>query len=364
MLSSQEILDPHRHVPHDVRASIASSLAKYYSELSGLDDPKNRSFSLSRFLSAQAERLPLTGREREICGAAATMCGQEFNPFRCWIPFSAIRAMGTAPGAKGGYLADGQVLDAADALRAWSVVASAGVQILSNLRGNVVIPRVSTAVTASWIGENATAPAETPPTLGAASLTPKTAIALVKFSIQLLRQGESVETFLRAQLLAAAGELLDVAFLAGAGGVQPLGLLGTPGIGTQSGTSLAHAGLLTMRQKCLTAGAREENLQWAGAPAVQELLGARERASGGGKFLWDDNGILGLPARATKNAPASALVAGDFSQSVVGLFGPGLRLEIDPSQDLNSAGLVARVLLLTDVSFPQPSAFTVATSIT
>ncbi len=72
-------------------------------------------------------------------------------------------------------------------------------------------------------------------------------------------------------MLSAVGELLDIAFLNGAGGSQPLGLLNTPGINTQSGTSLAHAGLLAMKQKALTAGGREDALAWVGAPAIQEL---------------------------------------------------------------------------------------------
>lgn len=156
---------------------------------------------------------------------------------------------------------------------------------------------------------------------------------------------EAVEQFLRAQVLSAVGELLDIAFLNGAGGSQPLGLLNTPGINTQSGTSLAHAGLLAMKQKALTAG-------------------GRERSTGGGRFLWDDGYILGGPASATKNAPVGALTVGDFSSAVVGVFGPGIRVDIGPSQDFNNAGLAARVVFLTDVVFPQPSAFTVATSVT
>ena len=86
-------------------------------------------------------------------------------------------------------------------------------------------------------------------------------------------------------------------------------------------------------------------------------LGGRQRFTGSDATLWDsDNGtILGLPAHATKNA--SGLVVGDFSTSVIGVFGPGMRIDIDPSQDFNSAGLVARVMLMCDVAFPQPAAF-------
>ena len=57
-------------------------------------------------------------------------------------------------------------------------------------------------------------------------------------------------------------------------------------------------------------------------------------------------------------------MVGDFSQVAVGLFGSGIRIDVDPSTDFNVGGLVARVLLFCDVGFPNPAAFTVATSIT
>jgi HK97 family phage major capsid protein len=176
--------------------------------------------------------------------------------------------------------------------------------------------------------------------------------------------GDAAELFVRSILMRAAGEALETAYFSGTGGVQPLGLLNHAGIGTQSGSSLAHAGLLAMRKLPLDAGAREAMLQWVGTPTIQETLSGRQRFTGSDATLWDsDNGtILGLPAHATKNA--SSLVVGDFSTSVIGVFGPGLRVDIDPSQDFNSAGLVARVMLMCDVAFPQPSAFCVASTVT
>lgn len=356
-----------RYPAEGARAKVAAMLAGYYSELA---EPPAPPFSLARVLLAHAQRSELTGRERDVCQGAALMLGQDFNPNRTWIPLAAIgvRGLSTTPGAKGGYDVGVTTMDAADVLRPWSVVASAGATLLTGLTDGVVIPRTSTAVTAAWLGaEGSAGPSETPPTLGNLSIAPKTAIAFVKFSIQLLRQGTAFEPFLRAQLLSAVGELLDAVYFAGTGGAQPLGLLNTTGINTVSGTSLAHAGVLSMRRKVLDAGGREAALQWVGTPAVQELLGARVRetgATGSGRFLWDDNGILGEPAYATKNAAASALVAGDFGQSSVAVFGPGVRIDVDPSTDFNTAGLVARVLLMVDVAFPQPSAYSVAAAVT
>jgi HK97 family phage major capsid protein len=357
-------LSPDINAPADARANVAAMLANYYSELAGLDRAPSDSFSLVRHLRALANGRPSSGRELEIIESASMLMGQQFDPSRAWVPLRAIRTMTTATGGKGGYLVGVDVLEPADVLRPWSVVASAGAMILSGLSDGVLIPRAAAATTSTWVGENSVAPSESPPTLGNESLTPKTAIALIKFSAQLLRQGEAAEPFVRAQLLAAVGEAFDKAYFAGAGGVEPLGLLQHAGIGAQIGTSLAHAGLLAMRKAVLNAGGKEDGLQWVGTPNVQELLGARERSTGGGRFLWDSDGVLGKPAYATKNAPTSGLIVGDFSRSVAGIFGPGVRIEVDPSQDFNSAGLVARVLLMCDVAFPQPAAFCVATPVT
>jgi HK97 family phage major capsid protein len=356
---------------HAEKRAIAAALARHYNELEPVDeDPEDR-FSLTRMLYCFAQQRPQTGREKAVLAAtdiSARLAGDRFlaNPNRVFVPLRALtRAMATTPGAKGGYAVGVDTIAPADTLRPWSVVAAAGVDVMFGLTSNVAIPRDTGAPSITWYGpEGGSGPSESPPALGEASLTPRTALALVKFSKQLLEQGAAVDAYVAARLMRAAGEALDVAFFAGSGGAQPLGLLNTSGIGTQSGTSLARAGLVAMRKTTLLAGAQEANLQWVGTPAVQETLANRQDATGTSRFLWDDRGVLGMPATATKNAPASALTVGDFSRAVVGIFGPGIRIDIDPSQDFNSAGLVARVLLFCDVAFPQPAAFTVATSVT
>jgi HK97 family phage major capsid protein len=367
-------LEIDRHVPADVRANIAAHLARFYGELSGAQEalPTGEGFSLARLLGSRIHHpgTEAANPEREIavCKGAAVMWGQTFDSCRLWLPFNAIRTMASTPGSKGGYLVGTDTGSPVDVLRPRSIAASAGMQILPGLRDGVVFPKVATSTTATWIdengvGESGTVPDESPPTLGGVSATPKTAIATIKFSLQLLRQGEAVEPFLRAQLLGAVGELIDRAVLAGAGGRAPLGLLSTPGINTTTGGSYAHASALEQREEVLAAGANEDNLRWVGAPAVQEVLGARELVADTGRFVWDTDGILGRPAQATKNAPSGTLVLGDFSTVVLGIFGPGIRIDIDPSQNFNSGGLVARVLLMCDVAFLQPSAFSVATSV-
>jgi HK97 family phage major capsid protein len=367
--ATHDVLNPDRQVPREVLAGFARAFAASFPEMADLHQEPRQDFSFARMLLAQTNRYgDFDRREKEVCAGTALLLGRTFDPQRSYVPLGLVlqRTMtaNAGGGSKGGYLVGSEVWEAWDTPRTWSVARAAGARLLTNLKHNITLPRDADAPNVSWIGETPPQVEETPPSLGEVSATPHTAIATVKFSMQLLRQGEAVESYIRERLARAVDEALDVVYFAGAGGTEPLGLLNVPGIGTQSGTSLAHAGLLAMRKNVLNGGALESGLQWVGTPAVQEVLGARDRISNGGRFLWDDNGILGKPAYATKNGAASALVCGDFAQSAICVWGPGLRIDVDPSQDFNSAGLVARVLLLTDVIFPQPAAFCVATSVT
>lgn len=356
--------------PHKdpVRASLARTLADYYHELSGFDGKPPPRFSLARAVREAGTQLGLSdGYEHEVCSAAVLLSGtRDFvDGHRLNIPLSALRTLTTQPGSQGGYLVGTQTASPIDVLRPYSVIAEAGINMIEGLVNNVAIPRVANAAPGGWIGEGGSLP-EAQPTLGQASLTPRTGGAIVYFSHQLLKQGEAGEALLRQQLLATVGTLLDKAFFVGVGGIEPIGLLSTPGVQSVSGTGLAHAGLLDMREAVLAAGGREDRLRWVAAPAVQKLLGARERSSGGGRYLWDDGFVLGRPAHATATAPASTLVVGDFTQAYLGIWGPApsIRVEVNPYQDFNAAGMAARVLLIGDFVFPQPTAFAVAKAIT
>jgi HK97 family phage major capsid protein len=358
------------YTPEAGRAGIAAELARFYAELAGTADKPPPMFSLTRvFNEMRTERGLHDGYEKQVCGSAALMNGTEHDAHRVIIPFRALatRDMSIGDGNGSGYIVGtANAAEPFDVLRPWSVVASAGVTVLSGLRENLTIPRISTASSAAWIAEDGvTQYGESQPTVGSTSLTPKVCAVTVNFSHQFQRQAPAVEMLLRQQLLGAVGALLDQAFFAGSGNSgQPLGLLATSNINTATGTSLALAGLLEMRQEILDAGGREENLRWVGPPAMQKLLGARERVAAGGRMLWDDGTILGAPAHATSRAPATTLIAGDFSRAIVALWGTGVRVEIDPYSAFTTGVLSARLVLSCDFAFPQPAAFSVASSIT
>lgn len=361
---------PARTIPEHTRRTLARELSRYYHELAGTDDKPAPRFSLSRVLTEMEHPTGLRdGYEKEVCGSAAIVAGENFDQHRVLIPLHALTRdlSATGGGTAGGYLVSTDVGSPVDVLRPWSVTARAGITVVPNLRGNLVLPRVSSASTAGWVSGEGSAFTESQPVLGQTVLTPKTAAVTADFSRQWrLQTAEAGEMLLRAQLMRAVGELVDLAFFAGSGAAgQPTGLLLASGINTASGSSLALAGLLEMRDEIIAAGGQEDALRWVGTSGVQKLLGARERVAAGGRHLWDDDGILGRPAHATKNAPASTLIAGDFSQAIMGIWGPlALRLEVNPYQNFAKGLLSARVAISLDFAFPVPAAFSVASSIT
>jgi HK97 family phage major capsid protein len=354
-------------IPENLRRSVAQELSRYYAELSGNEPSHEPRFKVTRALGSMlTERGLVDGYEAEICGSAATIAGRRHDPHRVVMPFSALTrdlTVGSASG--GGYLVSTDKQRPVDILRPWSAVARAGVTILDGLVGNVSLPRVINAAQAGWTAAELQALTQSEPTLGEAVATPKHATGYMRYSRQLTLQAPAFEDFARSQLMAAVGELLDQAVLAGSGAAgQPTGILNTAGIHAQAGAALSHAGTKTMRKALLDAGGEEARLAWVGATDVQDLLGGRQRFTGSDRTIWDDSNILGRPANATKHVPAGVLMAGDWSRAIVCMWGPGFVVEIDPYTYFTTAKIAARIILECDLVLAPAAAFSVATTVT
>lgn len=289
------------------------------------------------------------------------------GPQRRRIALSALRQvrdLTSTAATAGGHLIGTTMSPLEAMLRRYGVVGGAGVTYTTNLDGPAVIPRVGIRPDAAWLATDGATIPQAEPTLGQVAVAPKFLAIRMRVSRQLLLQG-AAEALVSDVAGDAIGRGTDEAIFSGTGASgQPLGLVGTAGVHAQSGTSLALAGLLNMREQVLLAGAREDRLVWFGHPGVQELLGGRERHSGGGRTLWDDNGILGRPAYATTAVPAGTLVLCDPARITVSIFSGGASLETDPYTDFMTGKVSYRLILPVDFAFSPAAAFAVATSIT
>ncbi|MDN5936652.1 MAG: phage major capsid protein [Nitrosospira sp.] len=252
-----------------------------------------------------------------------------------------------------------------DLLRPWSVTARAGMLVETGLRGNLAVPKVSGKTTPSWVATESAQVAPSQPTLSQIAMTPKTLGNVVVFSRQLGLQANA-DQFVGRELLRSIGTALDQAVLNGSGtSGQPLGILNTTGIQTQSGATL-NSGAWSMKQKTSEANANDEQISFISTPAVRALLETRERATGGGRFVWQEDKVADRPAHVTTDMPSGVMACGGWALIYLGIWGSGFTLEINPYDQTGfKSGLIqARMLISCDVAVLHPSAFVKADGIT
>lgn len=307
------------------------------------------------------------GADREAIEEFAHKAGiQHIDPQRPYVPFSALRDLNKVTSTAGGYLVSAETREAVDILRPWSVTARAGIIIETGLVGDQAIPKTTGKTTPYWLSTELSELTPSTPTVGQIALTPKTAGASLNFSRQLSKQANA-DAFVRRELLRTVGTAVDQAVINGTGASgQPLGLLNTPSIGTQSGTSLAFSGITTMKKTVAEANAPDESISYLSTPAVRQLLENRERITGGVSFIWDNDRVASRPAFVSTDIPSATLICGAWEAVYMGIWGEGFIVEINPFEASNfKVGTIqARVLVSCDVAILHAAAFNVATAIT
>lgn len=306
------------------------------------------------------------GEDREAIEEYARGAGiAHADPQRPFLPFEVFRDLNKSSTSAGGYLVSAQTQDAIDILRPWSVTARAGLTIETGLVGDQAVPKVTGKSTPYWLNTETATLTATTPTLAQTALTPKTVGANVNFSRQLSKQANA-DAFVRRELMRTVGTAVDQAALNGTGASgQPTGLLNTAGIGTQSGTSLANAGVLTMKRTVAEANAPDESIRFLSTPAVRAILENRERAAGSG-FIWDRDLVANRPAYVSTDVPAATMICGAFEAIYLGIWGNGFVVEINPHDPtgFKSGQIQARILVSCDIAVLHPAAFNVSTAIT
>jgi HK97 family phage major capsid protein len=349
----------------EAHRTVAGLLARHYGELAGTAEKPAPPFSVCRLLDEMTtERGLHDGHEKEVCSATAFTAGGKHDPHRALVPWAALATPVLATrdatvAGTGGYLTAVQNLAAADVLRPWSVTARAGLTILDNLKGNTTIPRVGAPPSGQWLASEGTSITAADPVLGQVALTPRVFGSMIQFSHKFLLQAATAEVFVRAQLLGAAGKAIDAAVLAGTGTEQPTGILGMAGLASESGTAFAWANAINMLQTLADAGLDDSRVSFIAAPNARKVLQGRAVSTSGPRFIWDDDRVVNRAAFATSSMSSTLMLAGDFSRTVLGIFGPAIEISVNPNDPtLFKSGIVqVRVLLIADVTVPQLGAF-------
>ncbi len=330
----------------------------------GLSQKEVKRFSFVRALNYLANPGDQSARreaefEIEVGQAASKQYERSSNGIV--VPNEVLRRdlnVGTA--TAGGNLVDDVLLSGSfiDLLRNRLALADAGMTTLTGINGNISIPKQGSSATAYWVGEGSS-PTESQQTIEQINLSPKTCGAFVDYSRKLLLQSSiDVEQMVRDDLARVLALELDRVGLNGSGSSnQPLGIINTTGIGTQTiSTFGTFAEYIGMETDVAVANADAGSLRYIINASARGALKSTEKASNTGMFVYENDEINGYPVTVTNQLENNDALFGDFSQLIMAMWS-GLDLTVDPYAGA-TAGTV-RIIALQDVDFAvkQPGAF-------
>lgn len=279
------------------------------------------------------------------------------------------RDLTVATPSAGGYLVETQNMSFIELLRNQSVLMAMGATRLSGLTGNVNIPKQTGAETAVWLANEASTITESALTLGQLALTPKTVGGYTELSRLLtLQSSPSAEALVMASLARTIALAVDAAGINGAGsGGEPQGIIGTSGVGSVTGTSLAYADIIEFQTDVAASNALSDASGYVTTPAIAGLLKERVKFSGTASPIWEgkllSGSVDGYRAMASNQMPTANMLFGDFSQVIIGEWGM-LEVEVNPFANFQAAISGIRAIYTVDVGVRIPAAFSLATSIT
>lgn len=343
-------------------------------------DSECRAFSLSKAIAAQIPGSNVdAGREREISQELARRSGRTFQGIAVPMKVFEERVLTTAAPAGG----PGSNLISTDhrgdlfidRLRNAIKVRQLGATVLSNLTGNVDIPRLKASTTAAWVAENAgLTPSDAE--FESIAMSPKHVGALAEYSRNMIQQASpDVEQLMRRDMAQMIAEAVDLAAIAGTGATnQPLGILNTSGIGS------------------VAIGTNGGPITWA---SVIDLIGAVETVNGMGSgfftntkvtrtarktlktttdtasnmVMTDPNTLAGYPLQASNLVPSnltkgsstgvcSALIFGNWADLLLGYWSE-LDVLVNPYETTaySKGNVQIRAMATMDVQVRQPASF-------
>lgn len=324
-----------------------------------------------------------SGFEYEVSDAFAKATGREYsNENSFFLPYNVRTQLSIGTSNKGGELRATELRpELIDLLRQRSLaIGTLGARFMPGLVGNVAFPRQTAATSAVWVAE---APGSdmslSSLSLDQVTLSPKTLQAATTVSRQLLAQSTpAADQIVFDDIIAQHAVAIDTAVLYGTGsGNQPTG------VGVASGTNLIAMGtngaqaslakILEGMREIEIDNAMTDNVRFVTTPGIKfSMAGLVRFSSTDSRTLWDldTNTVIGLPAYSTNNLPstltkgsasgvAHAALMGDFSQVMVGEWGGGAEIIVDPYTLARRNLIQITSIQFADVQVRIPSSFAV-----
>jgi len=194
-------------------------------------------------------------------------------------------------------------------------------------------------------------------------LKAKSLISVTEVSYQALHQvSDKAEALLLNDLLAGVRAGLEAAAFNGSGSSgQPTGVINTSGVQTVAygAASPSRTQLLSQLNQLAAVDVDLAAVQWVCHPAMAvKLFSVTDAAS---QPIYDGQRMFGLPVRVSSNCPALKVIAGDFRQLAVPIWG---RVEVSrPLRNVRAdAAERFRAMVLADVGLLRPASFSVGTA--
>jgi hypothetical protein len=258
-----------------------------------------------------------------------------------------------------------------------------GAQTISGLRDNVAFPKQTGKATGSWVAENPGSDiADSNLTLGQVPSSPHTYQSSTSYSRQLLAQSVvDVDTLVRQDLARDMALAVDFAAIAGpTGGSSPVGIMNTTGVqafvlaaDSGNGGAVAYADVIKMIEDLEDVNADQlGDPGWLTTPGVKSDLKLTPRLANTIALpAWsDDDELGGYMARSSNQVPKTgvrgstsnnhALILGVWSTLVIGMWGSGFELVVDPFRLKKQGMIELTTFMLGDVVLKYPPAFVVA----
>ena len=351
---------------------------------------EQRSYSLASMIRAQATGdWRGAGLEREMHDEIVRRTGKPSEGM--YVPDFAWRA-GVMTTAATGAIAGEAVTDNfvptiqrgdmfIEALRAKQVMANLGVTFIGGLTNRVRMPKFSTGASAGFV-EEAGAVADQSPADAGVTLQPRTLGAHAQISrLLMLESVPAIEQVVQDDLLRSIADRIEFHAIQGSGASgQPTGILNDGNVGNvdiSAGTDVAALTWADITDLVKTVEeangvVNQATLGWLSNAKVKAKMANTVRvASSDSVMLLNDpwNSLYGYKAEFTSNVPsdldpgdggsdASALIFGDFSQLLVGLFGSP-SIIVDPYTNSTSGDVVISVMQEVDVALRNAASFAI-----
>jgi HK97 family phage major capsid protein len=280
------------------------------------------------------------------------------------IPKMMVRTPGTkrdmtaGTTTQGGFTIQTDIGDLVPFLDPTLVTERLGATYLTGLSSNIDFPRNNAAAAAVWEGEN-DANAETSPTFDRIQMTPNRLGAFTDISKQLMVQSTiDVENMVRERLSMAISQALDTAAINGSGsGSEPLGIIGTSGIGSvaigTNGGAPTFSHIVELETDTTSANGVFNRAGYLTTPGVRGALKTTEKANNTGMFVYQDGATVGegtmngyrslvstlVPSDLTKGTGTNLhaiLFSCDWSELLIGQWA-GIDLVVDPYTSAKNA---------------------------